>query len=305
MATSPASKSALLSGAAKDDALGADGSFTFSISDLLGNDPGGAAKVDVTKQFFFGSTAADQANQAQYLIDHGIVDNHDGTYTISSAGIDFDYFVQIGNKGTWSVGHVDVTAPEPEVNPHTGDALFTENFDGYDSSVQQTYQDGGVDVFATVDLHAANGWTTNGISELGANGYGTIETTTDGFWFDTMNSAGQVNISHAFEDTTAAVAGKTSVLSFDAAAQNLFYQGNHYQTDPNASFEFRIDDVKVAEVTMADFVGNDNNMVHFSFDISGYALSGDDHTLTLVDTTANAGYTGFAVDSIQINDWVI
>ena len=31
--------------------LGQDGEFTFTIADLLGNDPGGAAKVDVGSQF--------------------------------------------------------------------------------------------------------------------------------------------------------------------------------------------------------------------------------------------------------------
>jgi hypothetical protein len=63
MATSPTTKSALLSGAAKDDAVGLDGDFTFTINDLLANDPGGAAKVDVTKQFLFGTTKADWDNQ--------------------------------------------------------------------------------------------------------------------------------------------------------------------------------------------------------------------------------------------------
>src|SRR5215475_10725894 len=125
MATSPTSKSALLSGAAKDDHVGQDGDFAFTIADLLANDPGGAAKADVSKQFFFGSTAADQADQAGYMAAHGIIDNHDGTFTLKSDAIDFDYFVQIGNRGTWSVAHVDVTAPPPE--PHQGDLLFSEN----------------------------------------------------------------------------------------------------------------------------------------------------------------------------------
>jgi len=112
MPTSPTSKSALQSGAAKDDAVGLHGDYTFTIADLLGNDPGGAAKVDVSKQFFFGS-AADQFHQAEYLACHGIVDNGNGTYTLTSDAIDFDYMVQIGNKGTWSQAHVDVTAPVP------------------------------------------------------------------------------------------------------------------------------------------------------------------------------------------------
>ncbi len=78
MATSPTTKSALLSGAAKDDVVGLNGDFNFTIADLLGNDPGGAAKVDVTKQFFFGDTAPAGggiptiAAQVAYLAAHGI-----------------------------------------------------------------------------------------------------------------------------------------------------------------------------------------------------------------------------------------
>src|SRR5262245_52789969 len=105
MATSPTSNSALLSGAAKDDAVGLNGDYIFTIKDLLANDPGGAAKVSIDTQFFFGDTAADKANQAQYLFDHGIekISNDDGgTYVIHDNAIDFSYFVQIGNKGTWS-----------------------------------------------------------------------------------------------------------------------------------------------------------------------------------------------------------
>ena len=57
MATLSTTKSALLSGAAKDDVVGLNGDFNFTIADLLGNDPGGAAKVNVDTQFFFGVAA--------------------------------------------------------------------------------------------------------------------------------------------------------------------------------------------------------------------------------------------------------
>jgi hypothetical protein len=53
MAKLPTDKSATTSGAAKDDALGQDGDFTFAIADLLANDPGGAAKLGTGGQFFF------------------------------------------------------------------------------------------------------------------------------------------------------------------------------------------------------------------------------------------------------------
>src|SRR5262245_36041968 len=102
MATSPISTSALNSGAAKNDVVGLNGDYTFTIKDLLANDPGGAAKLG-SSQFFFGdSGTADrtQAGQDAYLAAHHITDNHDGTYTIGAGATDFNYFVQIGNKGT-------------------------------------------------------------------------------------------------------------------------------------------------------------------------------------------------------------
>src|SRR5262245_61803466 len=104
MATSPTSKSAPLSNAAKDDVLGSDGNFTFKISDLLGNDAGGAK----ASTFFFGSglDGSDKAHQDAYMAAHGIHDNGDGTYTLTGDAIDFQYSVQIGNKGTWSTADV-------------------------------------------------------------------------------------------------------------------------------------------------------------------------------------------------------
>ena len=58
-----------------------------------------------------------------------------------------------------------MTAPVP----HLGDALFTENFDGYDNSVQTTYYDFGKAVFAAVNLNEANGWTGSGSDPRRAN----------------------------------------------------------------------------------------------------------------------------------------
>jgi hypothetical protein len=210
--------------------------------------------------------------------------------------------VQIGNKGTWSTAAVDVTPPVP----HAGTDLFTENFDGYNG---QTYFDNGVPVFQTLDLNAAHGWAGAQNSELGANGYGTIETTSgtgnEAFWLDTQNSPGPISISHEFTDATAAVAGTTSVLSFDIAKQSLDYQGTHYATDPNASFEFRVDGAMVAHINASQLATNDD-MYHFEVPITGYAnMGGNVHTLELVDTSGIASSTGFAVDSIHIHDWVV
>ena len=300
MATSPTSKSALLSGAAKDDAVGLNGDFTFTIADLLANDPGGAAKVSAGTQFFFGDTAADQADQVTYLATHGIIDNGDGSYTLTADATDFKYFVQIGNKGTWSQADVEVTAPEPTPEPHKGDFLFGENFDGIEGNVIPA----SGSFWQPVDL-AVHGWTGATGVELGANGYLTIPTTSgDGnqaFWLDSQKSPGPIDISHEFTDLTAAVDGKTAVLSFDIAKQSF----DGHTTSANATLEVRIDNVAVATIAAAD-LANFNEMYHYEIGITGYAEMGDDiHTLSLVDTTNEFVFNGFSVDSIQINDWVI
>ena len=118
MATSPTTKSAPLSGAAKDDVVGLNGDFNFTIADLLDNDPGGAAKVNVTKQFFFGDSTG-----RWWHPDHRLTGrlppsarHHRAPQCRPEAFVSFDirvgatdikYFVQIGNKGTWSQADVE------------------------------------------------------------------------------------------------------------------------------------------------------------------------------------------------------
>jgi len=306
MATSPTSKSALLSGAAKDDVVGLNGDYNFTINDLLANDPGGAAKVEVSKQFFFGDAAPGGgipsiADQVTYLAQHGITANLsvDGksfvSFDIGAGATDIQYFVQIGNKGTWSQGDVDVHGP------HVGDNLFTENFDGYDGI---KYDDQGVPLFEIANLDTQHGWTGAANSELGANGYGTIATTSGSgaaaYWLDTQNSPGGINISHTFSDNT----GGKAQLSFDIAVQNLDFGGGHYETNHNASIAFKVDGNVVASMTYDQIhsqVG-DNNIFHVDaiFD-TGAAGS---HTLQIVDTS-DAGYAGFAVDTIHIDDYFV
>ena len=135
MATSPTTKSAATSGAAKDDAIGNDGVFHYSYSEmlskLLANDPGGANKL--ADHFFFGdATVAHDANggiptveqQATYLESLGIDVTLSGSganaqfvsFDISATAQDFNYMVQIGNKGTWSMANVDIAdRPDPVV----------------------------------------------------------------------------------------------------------------------------------------------------------------------------------------------
>jgi hypothetical protein len=177
MAQSPTSKSTLVNNAAKDDMVGCDGDLTFTIADLLANDPGGAAKT--AAQFFFGSTADDQANQALYMHDHGITDNGDGTFT-ATAGMDFSYFVQIGNKGTWSKADVDVA--------HAGQTFFSEGFDSYASPGELEHG-----YWFAANL-SSGGWSSQyGEVVEGEHAPEKLAATSSaaddrGFWLDTQNS---------------------------------------------------------------------------------------------------------------------
>lgn len=96
--------------AAKDDVVGLNGKTTFTIKDLLNNDPGSANSL-----YFGDSINQDQspAGQAAYLAAHGItkISNTDGgTYEIAIGATDISYYVKMGNNGTWSQAHVTVHA---------------------------------------------------------------------------------------------------------------------------------------------------------------------------------------------------
>jgi hypothetical protein len=299
MSLSPTSKPTPINNAAKDDAVGQDGDFTFTVADLLANDPGGAAKVSVATQFLFGSTQWDYDHQSEYLDAHGIIANDDGTFTLTEDAIDFKYSVQIGNKGTWSVADVDVTAPPCE--PSAGEVLFSENFDEdggtryYDPAYATVENPTGF-VFEATNLDAY-GWTGAANTELGATGYGGIVSTSGDAWLDTQNSPGPIDISNTFEDPT----GGQVQLSFDIGTQSLDYLGQHYETDSKAMIQFKIDGNVVAEFTAEDFE-TANVLQHFEVVVDTGAAGS--HTLELVDVTGVDGFTGFAVDSIKIVDWV-
>ena len=309
MAKPPASKSATKNNAAKDDVLGQDGDFIFTIDDLLANDPGGANK---NGNFFFGS-AADQntpANpnaQAAYLAAHGIIDNGNGTYTITKDATDFDYMVQIGNNGTWSQAHVDVTAPvPPPAQATTGDCLFTENFDSY--TILQNYGVWGTvnlsELAARSDGHqwaisnGNGGWNTVS-GELVQGVAGSIQPTTGNYWLDTQNSPGGIDISNWFIDPT----GGEFKLSFDLGVHD-FGTGPMQETAHDATFDVRIDGHTVKTISWGEF-NTAEQMQHFELVLDGGVAPGG-HTLQFVDTTASQGnFVGFSLDSIKVNDWVV
>jgi hypothetical protein len=324
MATSPTSKSALLSGAAKDDALGHDGDFTFSIADLLANDPGGAAKVDLTKQFFFGDAPAANggvptaAQQDAYLLAHGITHNADGTYTIGADATDINYFVQIGNKGTWSAAHVDITAPEPPPvvdTHHNGDFVAAWTFENYTQS-------GGDNVGTPYGFWNLNEWAASHPGVYGAEA--------DAFGFSTDIQVHGVD-GHRALDTAASpgniflqaipegrggvlgqgatmpdlVAGKeyhveVSILKQDFSGIPEMVANGTAGTDPDAwvSFQFNGTELKVAASDI--HVGNE----FVTFDKVFQGVEGED-SFVIQSHGTNDHAQGLLIDSITIHDWIV
>lgn len=281
-------------GAAKDDVLGLDGDFTFSIADLLANDPGGAAK-DPATQFYFGT---DPSSQAAYLVAHGITDNGNGTYTLTSGATDFVYNVQMGNNGAWSQANVDVTAPTVTPEPHLGDLLFFEDWEDYTVVVDQGQ-------WFQANL-GEGGW----LDRQGDGSYGEVvptdgtpsESYGDGNWLDTQNSPGSIDITNTFQDPT----GDDFVISFDLLIHD-FGDGPLLETPHDAELTVMIDGQAVRTVTYAEFAAVET-FQHYEILVAD-AGDGDafgNHTISFVDTTESQGnFIGFAFDNIEIHDWVI
>jgi hypothetical protein len=320
MATSPTSKSATTSGAAKDDVVGNDGNFTFSIDDLLKNDPGSAGK---NGGFFFGSTAADQANQAKYMADHGIIkisDANGGTYSVDPLKGDFDYFVQMGNKGTWSQAHVDVAdAPKPPVDTHHDGALVA-NWDFEQYKAQDGDNVGTPSGFWNLNQWAASnpgvygaeadqfGFTTD-IQVHGTDGHRAL---------DTAGSPGNIFLQAIPEGRGGPLiangggasmpdleAGKlyhaeVSILKQDYSDNPAYVANGTAGTDPGAWVAFQFND-KVLEVHASDIhVGNE----FVTFDAVFTGREGEDDFTIMSHGTADHSQ-GLLIDHIQIHDWIV
>jgi hypothetical protein len=313
MATSKTSQSASVSGVAKDDTLGHDGDFTFTVADLLAND-GGSVK-NVADHFVFGTTQADWNDQATYLTNHGITANADGTYTINSDGLDFQYMIQTGNKGTWSTANVDVTAPEPVDTHHAGDLLFSEDFDTYTNLDNNLTWD-------TVNLtngpatgpSVGHSWAIMGDDNqwhgvtgevVQGNLPDSIESTSGDFWLDTQNSPGGIDISNWFVDPT----GGEFRLSFDLGIHD-FGDGPKAETAQNAMLNVLVDGNLVDTIDYSEVLakaGGVEQMGHFEYVVDGGDASAG-HNISFVDVTPQVdggNYVGFALDTIQVHDWII
>jgi hypothetical protein len=329
MATSPTSKSALTSGAAKDDHVGDNGDYVFTIADLLGNDPGGAAKVDVTKQFFFGDAPVDGglptlAQQVQYLADHGITANVvDGKFVSFDIGADadpsFHYFVQIGNKGTWSQANVDVTAPPPppeeEKTGTNGDLVAKWDFENHT-------QAGGDNTGTPNGFWNLNQWAADHLGFYGeeADSFGFTADIqvhgTDGHRaLDTAGSPGNIFL-QAIPEGRGGVLGQgatmpdlvdgrmyhaeVSILKQDYHNDPAMVAAGTDGTDPDAWVQFNFNN-ETLTVRASDIdVGNE----FVKFDLVFKGVEGED-SFSIMSHGTDDDAQGLLIDTIQVYDWLI
>jgi hypothetical protein len=311
MATSPTSKSAPLSNAAKNDALGHDGNFTFTISDLLANDAGGAK----ASSFFFGS-GLDKDHQDQYMLEHGIVDLGGGTYQLTSNASDFTYSVQIGNKGTWSTAAVDVTAPEPVVDQHHNGALAAE------WTFENHTQAGGDNTGTPNGFWNLNQWAADHPGVYGAEadsfGFSTdiqVHGVDGHRALDTAASPGNIFLQAIPEGRGGVLgqgatmpdleAGRTyhaevSILKQDFSNIPEMVANGTAGTDPDAWVSFQFND-KVLDVHASD-IHVSNEFVTFDLVFDGVA--GED-SFTIMSHGTNDAAQGLLIDTIQVHDWLL
>ena len=237
------------------------------------------------------------------------------TYTFG-ADIDLGLFDTLGVRATststaeGSIKWVDDCPTLPPVD-HKGALLWEENFDNYNVNpmadtwgtvnLTDRYQMDG-HAWATKDGNG--GWLPVTGEVVKGNAFpDSIASTSGEYWLDTQNSPGGINIANWFHDDT----GGKFVLSFDMGTHD-FGSGPMQETAANASFEVRVDGQTIKTITTGDFAQHDV-MQHFELEVNvGNGDAAGNHLIEFVDTTPQAdggNYVGFALDTIQIHDWVV
>jgi hypothetical protein len=324
MAQSPTSKQVPINNAAKDDLLGNDGIFHFTYDELvahvLANDPGSAGK---SGGFFFGNAAMaagdhSMAAQIAYLTSDAVGLNYkDGVFTIDADTHDFSYFVQMGNKGTWSQANVDVTTPPPPLDTHhLGAEIAKWDFEDTAAYPQAVNAPTGWQNVAqwAIDNNVNNSYSgtmevvkddaSHLISNYGAN---------ESQWLDTAASPGNIWIQLSEANrTTNLAAGHEAKLSFSVSKQQLgdgtggSNGGENSHTAEGAYVEFLWNYEVVATVKASDL--NDFNHFH-EFEVSVFGKDGDanmEHDQLMIRSGGTEfAAQGLAIDHVVLHDWII
>jgi hypothetical protein len=152
-------------------------------------------------------------------------------------------------------------------------------------------------------------------SNFGANGTAYVGPGPAGEsqWLDTAASTGNINVTT--KDGADITTGAKAHIDISVAAQFLEYQGNHYQTSPDATFDLVFNNQTIHTFTLAEIATHTNvnqdgqAFVNFSYDkdANGNALvgiAGDDH-ISIVAHGQQDQYVGFSVDHVVLSEWTI
>jgi hypothetical protein len=266
----PESTSALHNGAAKDDQVTLSADNTFSLADLLVNDPGSAIYCEIE-----GTTKV-TGGDGQI-----IYDSESMTFEVVGNVTSFEYMIRLAN-GTYSMATVTVDAYVPPCEPHVGDSLFLEDFSSYVASGP----------YGTFNL-ATTGWVGGGSAEVVMDGYLGVLTgpDADSSWLDTQGSPGGLDLTHAVTDD----GGGKAQISLMVAVQQ------HSNLTTTGELQIYWNNTLVQTITTAS-LGDVNTFHEVSVLVD--SISGvDANTLEIKDT--GVGFVGFAVDSVSVNDWIL
>ena len=256
-------------GSAKDDNVTLSPTNTFTLDDILGNDPGSAI-------FQPGSIVVTGAPGSGIYYDADL-----GIFHVTGNVTSFDYMIQMAN-GSYSTATVTL---DGGAGAAAGVIRFEETFDGYTEAMPWGYGD-----------LSTNGWTGTTNAEIVQDGYQTVlvGTDPDADWLDTQGSPGAINITHDVVDD-----GGNALISFTAAYQEFVSDSVSYVTGD--TLEFVWNGAVVMTISAAGFP-EANQFLDFSVVVD--SESDGDNTLQIRDT-AGLEYVGFALDSVTVNDWII
>lgn len=252
----------VMNNAAKDDLICT--LSTFTIQDLLANDPGSAAFVDF------------------HNLPEGAFSEVDGIYTVDWSLVPqgFDYVIRMAN-GTYSTAHVGGIAPT------VGGSLFFDSFENYTP--------------VTVDPswgYTANlseyGWSSSGApTEIVGSGYQGIGSTDPldlTHWLDTQATPNGIDISHEVVDTDG------GYVQISLSVSNEVFSG--YMI-PHSVLEISWNGVVVGTIDNDDFAA-DNTFQPFTYEA---ASSIGSNTLRIHDTVDGTN-VGFAIDFVGVSSLV-
>jgi hypothetical protein len=229
--------------------------------------------------------------------------------------------VQIGNKGTWSMADVDVTAPVP--THHNGDLMAEWTFENHTAAAGDNIGDTPTGFFqlnnwaadhAALYPEADNAFAFAGNLQVhGGEGHRALDTaaspgniflqaTPEGRNGAVLSENGGVDGGATMPDLEAGHVyhAEVSILKQDYSGDQALVDAGWGGTDSDAWVSFNFNGT-LLNVHASD-IHVDNQFVTFGVEFKG--VQGEDHFSIMSHGTADDNQ-GLLIDSIQIHDWIV